>query len=343
MREIIVLANTPWTSAVALCGSCDFDRATSGRRCQDHHAVIPACAGNADVVTPEVALSDVRIRNVLVPLDGSEFALQAMPTARALADRLGSDVHTISVAGTDEHAGHLRALASGALDVDMDDDRVVVVSNAEPADAIERRARELDPCVVCLTTHGRGRLRGAFIGSVARSLVQRSSDPIVALGPMADNPGWSPRPRRWPEPLSVPRIVACVDGTDTSEQVLPLAASWAKALEMSLTILTVIADEPPPIRPPRNEGRYGAHGDAETYIEQLVQEWRTSLLDTDGDVVRGPTGLANAIRAHLDQRPAGLVAVTTHARSGMQRVLFGAAAASIVHASVAPCLVAPVR
>jgi len=35
--------------------------------------------------------------------------------------------------------------------------------------------------------------------------------------------------------------------------------------------------------------------------------------------------------------------LTTHARSGVQRVLLGAAAASIVHASVAPCLVAPVR
>lgn len=287
------------------------------------------------------AIPELQARNVLVPLDGSEFALRALPTARALASRLQAEVHTISVGADGRRAEHLRALASGSLDVDLDDNRVVVMSNIAPDEAIEQRAGELDPCVVCLTTHGRGRLSGALVGSVARSLLQRSVAPVVALGPMADNPGWSPR-RRWPEPLSVQRIVACVDGSDTSEEVLPLAASWARALGMSLTILTVIDDNPAPIRP-EDERRYGAHADAAAYIEDLAQQWGTTLPDVDGEVVRDPIGLASAIRMHLDQRPAGLVAVTTHARSGMRRALLGAAAASIVHASVAPCLVAPVR
>jgi nucleotide-binding universal stress UspA family protein len=288
-------------------------------------------------------MPDLRIDNVLVPLDGSEFALRAMPTARALARRLDADVHTITAERDPKRAEHLRALASGALDVDLDDDRVVVTSESEPADAIARRAVELEPAIVCLTTHGRGRLRGALVGSVARSVLQRSSDPIVALGPMADNPGWSPRPRNWAEPLSVPRIVACVDGSETSEQVLPLAAIWARALHMSLTILTVIEDAPPPIRPEVDDRRYGSHGDAERYIGELVEQWRSNAPDTDGEVRRDPIGPAGGIWLHLDQRPAGLVAVTTHARSGVQRVLLGAAAAGIVEASVAPCLVAPVR
>jgi nucleotide-binding universal stress UspA family protein len=86
---------------------------------------------------------------------------------------------------------------------------------------------------------------------VARSLLQRSAEPLIALGPAADNPGWSPRPRGWPEPLSVPRLVACVDGSATSEQILPLAAAWAAALDMSLTIITVIEDAPEPTHPSR--------------------------------------------------------------------------------------------
>ena len=40
----------------------------------------------------------VHVTNVLVPLDGSELALQAMPTARVLAQRLGADLHTVTVA-----------------------------------------------------------------------------------------------------------------------------------------------------------------------------------------------------------------------------------------------------
>jgi nucleotide-binding universal stress UspA family protein len=276
---------------------------------------------------------------VLVPLDGSEFALAALPTARVLAERFNAELHTISVASGGDDADRLRALAAAALGVDAGDDHAIVVTGGDPAEEIARRAGELGSCVVCLSTHGRGRLSGAVVGSVARSLVQRSSDVIVALGPSADRPGWSPA-RRWPAPLSVARIVACVDGSDTSEEVLPVASAWARALEMSLTIVTVAEDAPPPLEPDRHVSRYGAGG-AETYVETLVQGWQGSAPEVNGHVITDPIGPASGMRTYLDQQPAGLVALTTHARSGMQRVLLGAAAASIVHASVAPCLVVP--
>ena len=38
---------------------------------------------------------------------------------------------------------------------------------------------------------------GRAVGSVARSVLQRAVAPVIALGPSADNPGWSPRPRSW--------------------------------------------------------------------------------------------------------------------------------------------------
>jgi nucleotide-binding universal stress UspA family protein len=288
-------------------------------------------------------LPTVRVGHVLVPLDGSEFALQALPTARQLAARLGAELHTISVAEDERHAEQLRAVASAMLGADPGDPRVLAVTGDDPGEAIARRAGELDDCLVCLTTHGRGRLGGAVTGSVARSVMQRSSDAIVALGPVADNPGWSPRPRTWPEPLSVPRILACVDGSDASEQVLPVAAAWARALSMSLSIVTVVDDIPSSLRPAQRDVRYGTSGDAADYVAELAQRWRDSVGSVDGLVLRDPIGPANAIRLHLEQQPAGLVAVTTSARSGLDRVRLGAAAASIVRSSVAPCLVTPVR
>jgi hypothetical protein len=110
-------------------------------------------------------------------------------------------------------------------------------------------------------------------------------------------------------------MVACVDGSTTSEQILPIAAGWANALKMSLTIMTVIEDAPPPIRPDHRSARYGDHPDAESYIEQVVEQWRTRVPELDGKVVRDPLGPAGGIRAHLEQRPAGLVALTTLCRA----------------------------
>lgn len=293
--------------------------------------------------------SELRVANVLVPLDGSEFALQALPTARVLAARFGADLHAVSVAGRDDRVDRLRASATAALDVDVDDDHVLVVTGDDPADAIARRAESLGSCIVCLTTHGRGRLRGAVVGSVARSVLQRTSEPIVALGPLADNPGWSPRPRSWPEPLSVGRIVACVDGSDDSEQVLPIAAGWALRLAMSMTILTVTTENRSTVGP---QSRAGGRRDAQDYVDELARRWRDALSiaagateapAVDGEAVSDPLGIATGVRMHLERRPAGLLAMTTSGRSGLQRARRGAVASEIVHASVVPCLVAPVE
>lgn len=144
-----------------------------------------------DVVTPgsTPSLPAAHASNVLVPLDGSELALQAMPTARVLAQHFKADLHTVTIAAGDEDADRARALASAALGVPLEDDHVSVVVEGDPADLIARRAETLGSCLVCLATHGRGRVRGALVGSVTRSVLQRSNAPIVALGPSADNPG----------------------------------------------------------------------------------------------------------------------------------------------------------
>ncbi|MFN0089354.1 MAG: universal stress protein [Acidimicrobiales bacterium] len=293
--------------------------------------------------------SKAQPRQVLVPLDGSEFSLAAMPTARALAERLNAELHTISVTeddGTREGA-ELQAVAAEALGLHAGDARATVVAGADPAEEILRHASALGNCVICLSTHGRGRIIGTLVGSVARSLLQRSPDPIVAVGPTADRPASSPAPRwRTSEQstsFSVNRLVACVDGSPTSEEALPVAVSWATMLGMSLTIVTVIDDSPPSLRPERDRpGPYATAGGADGYIAKLIEQHHTPGLDVTGKVIRDPIGVASGLRSYLDQQPAGLVALTTHARSGIRRLLLGSTAANIIHGAVVPCLVVPV-
>ncbi len=61
------------------------------------------------------------------------------------------------------------------------------------------------------------------------------------------------------------------------------------------------------------------------------------------EVVYDPISPADGIRTYLDQHPAGLVAVTTHARTGLARAVFGSQAASIVRVSPVPVLTVPLR
>ena len=285
---------------------------------------------------------NVAYEHVLVPLDGSPLAAAAIPTARAIAQRLGADVHAIAVASSNDTTESLRDEVLASIPSDPNEPRVRTVVGDDPAAAIVGHARELGSTLICMSTHGRGRLAGAVVGSVARAVLHLVDAPIVAVGPFADRP--PPFIYRWPDPLAVNRLVACVDGSQPSEQVLPVAAGWARLLGAPLSILTV-AEPAAPIAGVgrRHTDRYEPDGDPDAYVARLAEQWRTADIDATGIVVRDPISPAEGIKAHLADEMAGLVVVTTHARSGLRRLFLGADAAAIVRASLAPALVVPLH
>ena len=286
-------------------------------------------------------MTEPRYRHVLVPLDGSDFAAAAVPTARALAERLAADLHTLSVADSPGDVEKLRSQAGATVGLAAPDDRVAVAVGDNPAAEIERRAEALGSCLVCMSTHGHGRFAGAIIGSVARSLLEAARQPIVAVGPSADRPRETvPRP---PAPLSIARLAACVDGSAASETVIPVALDWAGVLGMSVTILTVAEPIPPPVRPDAPWRRqHGPDEDADAYVQRLAEQRSGGDVAVDTHVVYDPIGPGPGIQAYQEEQPTGLIAVTTHARTGLQRALFGAGAAAMVHWSRSPALVVPV-
>jgi nucleotide-binding universal stress UspA family protein len=164
---------------------------------------------------------------------------------------------------------------------------------------------------------------------------------MVVVGPFAD------RPHQFDEsyvplPLSVPRLVACVDGGPTSECVLTVAATFANALQMSLTILTVAEPVDRPLRSDTAWSRqYGPQGDADAFMQQLREAWGTAAPDVDGLVSYDPVGVASGVTAHVAMQPAGMLCVSTNARSGFERLRLGADAANIVRLSTVPVLVVP--
>ena len=288
-------------------------------------------------------MTEPQYRHVLVPLDGSDFAAAAVRTARALAERFGADLGAVSVAESLGDVEKLRSHAADALGLaSTEDERVSVVVGDDPAAAIGRLVAELESCLVCLSTHGHGRFTGAVIGSVARSLLEGTRQPIVAVGPSADRPRETvPKP---PAPLSAPGMVACVDGSTTSETVIPTAIDWAAALGMSVTIATVAEPIPPPVRPDVPWRRsHGPDEDADVYVQRLGERWAGAAVPVDTHVVYDPIGPGQGIQAYQDQEPTGLIAVTTHARTGLRRVVLGAGAADMVHWSRTPALVIPLR
>ena len=270
----------------------------------------------ADDAASQLVLAPLAVRHVIVPIDGTAHAAAALPTARALASRIGAELSELS------------------FDAD------------EASAAIVTRAAALEPSVVVMGSRARGRLAGALRRSTARDVLRRTATPIVVVGPHADRPpslvGRSRRrPLRWPEPLSIPRLIAAVDGSPASEEVLPVAAQWASALGMRLAIVTVAEDASLNASGHRSN-RFGPD-DPEGYVEGLAERWSEVLAGTTGEVVRDPIGPASGLRSHLAVQRAGLVAVATHVRDGLDRFRLGSTSADIVRVSSAPVLVVPMQ
>jgi nucleotide-binding universal stress UspA family protein len=281
-------------------------------------------------------------RTVLVPLDGSHLADGALPTARALAARFDATVHTVTAAMSDFDVRRVRAEAAHALGTEPDDPRIHVEVDTDVAGAIHRRAAELDACLVCMSTHGRGRLAGTLIGSTARDIIERGLEPVVVAGPLVVHP--DPEDETATPPLEVDRLIACVDGTVASERGLPIAAAWADALRMKLTIVTVAEPCPPPVRigvPWRRH--HGPNEDAEEYVRRLGEQWELDVPGLDTIVVYDPISAAAGMRDYLAAHPTGLIAVASHRRDRLAHLAFGSAAAEIVHMSTAPAVVVPTQ
>jgi len=109
---------------------------------------------------------------------------------------------------------------------------------------------------------------------------------------------------------------------------------------MRLSVVTV-AEEAASTAAGERPNRFGPP-DPERYVEELAARSRSVVADAVGEVVFDPISVASGLGRHLLAQPAGLVAVATHARTGLDRLRLGATAADIVRTSTSPALVVPV-
>jgi nucleotide-binding universal stress UspA family protein len=305
------------------------------------------------------------IRSLLVALDGSPFAEAVLPLAVAVARGSGAP---ITVALVHDATAYLHVGASeitvpphdpALLETVAHDqqrylDTVVarLLAAGVAATAVRREgtvvealsdlAVELSASLLLLTTHGRGGLARLWIGSVATSLLQRSTVPLLLVRPTDAAATPSQRlesPAGWGAPILVP-----LDGSPTAESILPLAQSVASALGNSLTLFRAV--EPQGLR----MAPFGAEAlladdlalgldtqEATEYLERTVR--RFTLPDDTPRVVSSDMSAARAIIDEVARSQPSIVALATHGRTGVSRLMLGSVADKLVRSLDRPLLV----
>jgi nucleotide-binding universal stress UspA family protein len=263
---------------------------------------------------------------VLVPLDGSDLSEHALEPARWLAAQLGTEVHTVVVGFIDDrrwYESYLQSLRRRWPQIVPH-----YVGGFDAATGIAGVAGRLPRPIVCMGTHGRSRT-AAMVGSTFTEVARTIREPIVAIGAHATAPG-----------QDTCRVVACIDGTPTSEQILPFAAGWALRLGAQLDIVAVVEPAAPlPTHAPHH--RPSPLLDPTAYVSALAGRFEPCGVDAAGYVAFDPLGPEQGLADHLQARPAGLVATTSHLRTRFDRVVHGSAAARIIHTCPVPVLVQP--
>jgi len=138
------------------------------------------------------------------------------------------------------------------------------------------------------------------------------------------------------------RILVPLDGSTLSEAVLPHAEKLARALNVEIVLLHVDVSpaptfEPPtsPLAPPPEEVKI-MHADEKHYLkimcDKLEREGlRVTYLLRDGMV-------AETILEAAEIEQADLIAMATHGRTGMLKLLLGSVAEQVLHRSRIPVM-----
>jgi nucleotide-binding universal stress UspA family protein len=267
----------------------------------------------------------VHLVHVHTPND--TISIEGLPVLDEQLHSLGSQHEHVYL---DRIAQRLRADA--ALDV------TITVLSHPVAPALLRYAADNHIELLVLTSHGHGGFAPAWLGSVADTLVRNSHLPVLLVRP-TDGAA---------QPPSMERVLVPLDGSATGEQVLPFALTLGQPARASYTLLHVIN----PSARARSELQIDLPEDADDAAEIEVQRVRAAerYLHTVAERLRADQAKVEtrivierqAAAAILDEAQDGqdsVIALATHGRGGVARLLLGSVADKVVRGAQVPVLV----
>ena len=291
----------------------------------------------------------LNIDTILFPTDFSDVAEGAFAHAAHLALQYNATIHVFNVVGPDaENATNPMDFLSvdpaeedavqhvEVQTVTQERGTVPIVyaqtDSDSPADAIVDRTDEYDIDLVVMGTHGRRGMERLLSGSVSEEVVRRAPCPVFTVLARDEN-GTGPQ---------INRVLAPVDLSDQSEQVLNHAVALAESYAAPLDLLHVVEEAAYPNvygLDPLTPSLPNVQDRAREALETLASE-----VDLRTDPVNVHVLAGNAARdivEFAEDNAADLIVMATHGRTGLDRFLIGSVAEKVVRR--APCPVFTIK
>lgn len=279
------------------------------------------------------------IKSVLVPLDGSELAEEALGYALPIAERHDAQVHLVFVISNDAEASEddqAREYLAGVVGK-LNRQAETHVRLGTPADEIIETGDALDEPLIVMTTHGRTGIGRWIYGSVADKVVHASEAPVLLLRSGAGELDGG----------NIQKIVAPVDGSAYSEAALSFAKSMAKTFDAELHVTQVAETAslysslgyetyaPGAGQPMADVVEYMVN-EVHKYISHVTADLKKEGYKVQGVVLEGFAG--EELIAYENKIQPQLVVMATRGRSGFDRFIFGSVAERILKSGKTPVL-----
>jgi nucleotide-binding universal stress UspA family protein len=279
-------------------------------------------------------------RRILVPLDGTHFGDHALPYAVRIASRTGAALELVHVHRPYELEAELDAMpqyhyqhveeAAADIEVRYGVSTSTRVLHGGTARALTQEAQDIVADLVVMATHARRGISRLMHGDIAHQLVHDFNIPMLTVHPPVDD-----------GPLAAGELnhfLVTLDGSAFSEQILDVVVPLAEGLGARVSLMHVYSHRTLKYNGLQPEQRVVAcHAEAVRYLEAVADRLPDSLREPQL-VVAASDDPASAIVDALTGAPAAALAIATHGRSGLSRMVLGSVAERVVQAMHQPVL-----
>jgi nucleotide-binding universal stress UspA family protein len=295
-------------------------------------------------------------KNIMVPTDGSGFDREAILVALRVAERCHAKVRLVRVLTVGAYFGttspesailtpeaqraeqdaalaelyalaaECRGMSSAEISADLEQGPI--------ADVLAGYAKRHDVDLIVISSHGRRGIARLSLGSVTDSLIRGTTIPVLVVKPKASY--------LMPEASKeFHHIVVPLDGSTLAEQILTRIVPLAKLEEAEITLLHVLA-------PSEDAYENGADrtlpwwgkrvAGAQAYLSRRAAAIRADGVAATIDVVVGEK-VADTVTDYARREGADLIAIATHGRGGITRIIRGSVADGVTKLAMSSILV----
>jgi nucleotide-binding universal stress UspA family protein len=277
-------------------------------------------------------------RTIVIALDNSDLSAHALPIAERVAQQWRGRLLLVHAVGRDAHAAvllerKLEELVNQLTRVGIHAN--AVVRRAPPAQAIVDVARERGADLIVMASHQRHGVSRWLNGSVTEDVLTRTATPLLVVP-------W----RSEPAPASGVRVLVPLDGTVIGAAALEFFRGAPTTRPLELLLLRAVSVNPVVIGV---DPAYTVQPLSEQDIEMEVQDARKYLdgvLIAQDDpsvkvrrlVIEATESIPSVILGTALRERVDAIAVGTHAKAGVPRLVLGSVSEEILERSTVPVL-----